>query len=82
MRLSDITEDMFSFIEQETGVKKDAVLEVGNDEETRQKLLKELFEIEVDEVMEAGDGPVSKRGRLAADIVTLISYTPPEEAEE
>lgn len=51
-------------------------------EETRQRLLDALFEIEGDEAMEAGEDPVSERGNLAADIVALISYSPPEDPEE
>lgn len=82
MNLAAITEEMFDFIEKETGVKKDDVLSVEENEKIRQKLLDELFEIEVDEVMSAGKDPVSNRGKMAADIVTFISYAPPEEAEE
>ena len=47
--------------------------------EISHKLLEELFEIEVDEVMASEGDPVSDRGKMAADIVTLISYSPPEE---
>ncbi len=78
LQLDKITEEMFELVEKETGVTKEELLTVEENEDLRLKLLDILTWIEVDEIEAALDGPISKRGELVSDVITYICYKPPE----
>ena len=77
MNLEKITEEMFQFLKDTFNVEKDQIMDLENNEELRQKLLDELLWIEVDGFIDDDvDEETRKKGNLAADIITFISYKP------
>ena len=72
---NNLTDEMFDFIEKEFNISKDEIM--ANDSyEFYDKLLEDSWSIEVWEVPDDADEPISERGRIAADIVTYMTAIP------
>ena len=82
MELEKITDEMYEFLKENYNVSKEQILNLENDEDLRQHLLDVLTWVECDGTEKDADEDTVKRGDLAADIITYISYKPPHDDEE
>ena len=65
-----LSKEQLDFIQSEVGQDVDALGVLEDDD--IDSLYDKLCDIEVEETMAAGDGELSDRGKMAADIVTVI----------
>ena len=82
LELEKITDEMYEFLQENYNASKEQVLNLENDEDLRQYLLDVLTWVECDGIEEGADEETVRRGDLAADIITYISYKPPHDDEE
>ena len=71
----NLTEEMFNFIEKEFNISKDEILS-NNSFDFYHDLLYDIFDIEIEEIPDDANEPISERGRIATDIVTYMTAKP------
>ncbi len=60
LELDKLTNEMFEFVERETGFTKSQLLSIEENDELRDEITDAVFDIEVEEIDD--DGNISKRG--------------------
>ena len=83
MAFDQLSDEQIAFICSEVGTAKEALFAIDYDKYL--DMYDVMCDIEVDaaiESIEAGDAPLSERGQLATDIVTIIGNAFREDDEE
>ena len=75
----ELTDEMFDFIRTEFNITKDEVL-TNDTFAFYDKLVDDIFDIEIEEIPDDANEPISERGKIAINIINLI--TPCQEEDD